>query len=84
MPRLRRTESVDWLKAMILERKKSLHYTNGQCANVLGVSRSKFNTLINKPTDEWKLKDLKALCYHMGIRLEEFRDAIEYPGKEDK
>lgn len=69
----------DSLKALILERQIALRKTDRQMADLLGLSRNTWSSMIHqRHTDEWELGQLITLCVRLGITAEEFKDRMAY------
>ncbi|MBR5094120.1 MAG: hypothetical protein IK095_03410 [Oscillospiraceae bacterium] len=73
-----RRPPVDRPKALILERLAALSETTETMAAALDVSPSTWQRRMSKPTTAWTLGELLAACRHLGIDLEELRQAIRY------
>lgn len=69
----------DPLKALILERQKTLSISGDSMAAIIGVSRYTWSRLINhRHTNEWPLGWLIAICLRLNITRNEFVDCIVY------
>lgn len=69
----------DPIKDTIRGQQKLLHLTDGQAAQLLGLSREAYNRRMNKVhTDDWSLGDIKLLWRKLGLPLDELRGCVRY------
>ena len=75
-----KTYSPDHMKALILERKQALKKTDRELAKVLKVSPRTLSRMMAQHTDDWRLKDIRKLCWMLGVTKEQFASVITKGG----
>lgn len=78
MPRTKIAEREDALMEIILGRKQKLKMTHTQLDRKARFVDGTFKRLKAKHTDEWKLSQIKAVCYVLEIPIETIRRNINY------
>lgn len=77
MPRVKLgVPQVDALKGLILERQNALGISDNAMSKKLGVATGTYNSMIHKPTDQWKLAHIKKACTILGIPKDDMRACI--------
>lgn len=69
---------LDPVKGLILAAGRDQHMTNDELADMAKVSRSTFQTMLNKHSDTWPLRRTLDLCFGLHIPIEEVRSSIRY------
>lgn len=78
MPRVKIAERKDPLKEIILGRKAAMKLTIADVDEKAGFPEGTFKRLKIRHTDEWKLSQLKTVCYALEIPIETVRRDIGY------
>lgn len=78
MPRVKIAERKDPLKEIILGRKAAMKLTIADVDEKAGFSEGTFKRLKIRHTDEWKLSQIKTVCYALEIPIETVRRDIGY------
>lgn len=71
-----KTYSPDHMKALILERKNALKKTDRELAKVLKVSPRTMSRMMAQHTDDWRLRDIRKLCWALGFTYEQFKAGL--------
>ncbi len=75
-----KTYSPDPVKALILERKNVLKKTNRDLAKMIKVSPRTLFRMMEQHTDDWRLRDIRKLCWALGVTKEQFISVISKGG----
>ena len=78
MPRVKIAEREDALMETILGRKQKLKMTHAQLDKKARFTDGTFKRLKGKHTDEWKLSEIKTVCYVLNIPIERLRQDIKF------
>lgn len=78
MPRTKLNADNDPLKETILGRKGSLKMTHAELDKRARFPDGTFKRLKEKHTDEWKLSQIKSVCYALNIPIERVRQDIKF------
>ena len=78
MPRVKIAEREDTLMETILGRKQKLKMTHAQLDKKARFADGTFKRLKGRHTDEWKLSEIKTVCYVLNIPIEKVRAEIRY------
>lgn len=78
MPRVKIAEREDTLMETILGRKQKLKMTHAQLDKKARFADGTFKRLKGRHTDEWKLSEIKAVCYVLNIPIERLRQDIKF------
>ena len=68
--------SSDPVKALILERQKQYRKTDSELARTIGVSPRTFSRMMSMHTDNWKLRQIRKLCWALNVTKEQFTAVI--------
>lgn len=69
---------VDRLMQPITERIKTQGLSYTDISKSTGLTKQQITYLMSKPTDEWPVGRMKAICKAVGVELEDCRNAIRY------
>ena len=78
MPRVKIAEREDTLMETILGRKQKLKMTHAQLDKKARFADGTFKRLKGKHTDEWKLSEIKTVCYVLNIPIDRLRQDIKF------
>lgn len=78
MPRVKIAEREDALMETILGRKQKLKMTHAQLDKKARFADGTFKRLKGKHTDEWKLSEIKTVCYVLNIPIDRLRQDIKF------
>lgn len=78
MPRTKIAEREDALMETILGRKQKLKMTHAQLDKKARFADGTFKRLKGRHTDEWKLSEIKTVCYVLNIPIERLRQDIKF------
>lgn len=78
MPRTKIAEREDALMEIILGRKQKLKMTHAQLDKKARFADGTFKRLKGRHTDEWKLSEIKSVCYVLNIPIDRLRQYITF------
>lgn len=78
MPRVKLNADNDPLKEIILGKKGTLKMTHAELDKRAKFPDGTFKRLKEKHTDEWKLSQIKSVCYALNIPIERVRQDIKF------
>ena len=78
MPRVKIAKRKDPLKEIILGRKAMMKLTIAEVDERAKLADGTFKRLKARHTDEWKLSQIKSVCYALEIPIETVRKDIGY------